>query len=146
MTSAGTVARERRDEVHWWAAPLHRVQPLGGDLLHPLGERAHPAHREVAGEQAPQAGVLRRVDPREVARRRRWKLGRRAWDRQVRELVPGAEATVGQHGAVRVITGGQPALVAVRIGHPHRVAFADLGQFGGRVERPVGPALVGQAG
>jgi hypothetical protein len=62
----GERPREGGHEVGRRSVTLHRVDVLGGDLLHPLGERPHAAHREVADERAAQAGVLGRVDPREV--------------------------------------------------------------------------------
>jgi hypothetical protein len=54
--------------VHEVGAPLreHRVEQFVGDLLDPRAQFLHPAHRERACDQAPQAGVLGRVGDQQI--------------------------------------------------------------------------------
>ena len=67
----GNGLRVCRHQVQRRPVPLHRVQRLGGDLLDALGQLTHPPHGELAGQQPPVAGVMRRVDAAEVPGRSR---------------------------------------------------------------------------
>jgi hypothetical protein len=138
---------ERHQQIRRRAVALHRVELLGRALLDPLGQPAHPADREAPGEQPPEPGVLRRVEPGHVSRRGRRHLRKPAGERVVRELVARAEPAVAEDRADHVVARREPADVPVRVGHPgHRAFGAQARQLGRRIERAPGRAGHGQGG
>ncbi|GEB55136.1 hypothetical protein GCM10017674_29330 [Streptomyces gardneri] len=137
---------EGLDQVDARSAALHRVQVRRGDLRDPVGELPHPADGELAGQDAPEAGVLGGVHPGHVADRggRQRALGPPG-ERVVHQLVARAETAVAHDRADRGVTGGQPADVPVGVRHAgERPLLAQLRQAGGRVEGTAGGASGGE--
>lgn len=136
---------ERRDEVRRRPGDVHRVERLCRVPLDRRRQRSDPAGPEMAAQQAPVPGVLRRIHVREDPRlRRRGHLMRPVPAyRLMEQFTPCAEARVGKDGLGDAVPGGDPAEMPVRIGQPAQ--RRSLAQPSWRVERG-GPVCLQRPG